>query len=230
MEPWGHGRAHRGPLALCWLLAFLVASPAGAQSSLKSRRDINVGNHPVAAIAADFDGDGNLDIVSVDQQSNSLGMIKGFGDGTFRRIAALPVGSLPTGVVFADATSDGIPDLITSNLISQEVSVNVGDGHGGYATRISTSIVPVTPLYAASFGVPLSAIGLTIALYGFARFLVAVPAGRLADRFGRRGTLALGGIVTLVGNVLYALAPSYPLFLGARFVAGAGAALIFIGL
>ena len=145
MEPWGHGRAHRGPLALCWLLAFLVASPAGAQSSLKSRRDINVGNHPVAAIAADFDGDGNLDIVSVDQQSNSLGMIKGFGDGTFRRIAALPVGSLPTGVVFADATSDGIPDLITSNLISQEVSVNVGDGHGGYATRISTSIVPVTP-------------------------------------------------------------------------------------
>src|SRR2546422_733765 len=145
MEPWEHGRDQGGPLALCWLLAFLVASPAGAQSSLKSRRDINVGNHPVSAIAADFDGDGNLDIISVDQQSNSLGMIKGFGDGTFRRIAALPVGSLPTGVVFADATSDGIPDLITSNLISQEVSVSVGDGRGGYPTRISTSIVPITP-------------------------------------------------------------------------------------
>src|SRR6266571_2025850 len=131
MELFGHGRARWGPPALCWLLALLVVSHAGAQSSLKSRRDINVGNHPVSAIAADFDGDGNLDIISVDQQDDSLGMIKGFGDGTFRRIAALPVGSRPTAVVFADATGDGIPDLITSNLISQEVNVNVGNGHGG---------------------------------------------------------------------------------------------------
>src|SRR5437870_5811323 len=88
------------------------------------------------------------------------------------------------------------------------------------------SVVPVAPLYAASFGVSPAAIGLTIALYGLARFLLAVPAGRLADRIGRRGTLALGGGVTVVGNLLCAAAPSYALFLGARFVAGAGAALI----
>jgi MFS transporter, DHA1 family, multidrug resistance protein len=87
------------------------------------------------------------------------------------------------------------------------------------------SIVPVTPLYAASFGVSTSAIGLTIAVYGLARFLVAVPAGRLSDRLGRRGTLALGGGVTVAGNILCAVAPSYELFLAARFVAGAGAAL-----
>jgi MFS transporter, DHA1 family, multidrug resistance protein len=88
------------------------------------------------------------------------------------------------------------------------------------------SIVPVTPLYAASFGVPESAIGLTIGLYGLARFLFAVPSGRLADRIGRRGTLAAGGMVTVLGNVLCAIAPTYPVFLGARFVAGGGAALI----
>jgi MFS family permease len=87
------------------------------------------------------------------------------------------------------------------------------------------SIVPVTPLYAASFGVSPAAIGLTIAVYGLARFLLALPTGRLADRFGRRSTLAFGGSVTVVGNVLCAVAPTYPLFLGARFVAGAGAAL-----
>src|SRR5205085_9346798 len=88
------------------------------------------------------------------------------------------------------------------------------------------SVVPVTPLYAASFGVPASAIGLTIALYGLARFLFALPSVRLADRIGRRGTLALGGLVTVAGNLLCAVAPSYELFLGATFVAGAGAALI----
>src|SRR5438067_2105471 len=88
------------------------------------------------------------------------------------------------------------------------------------------AVVPVAPLYAATFGVPPAAIGLTIAVYGLARFLFAVPSGRLADRIGRRGTLAWGGAVTVAGNVLCAAAPSYALFLSARFVAGAGAALI----
>jgi len=88
------------------------------------------------------------------------------------------------------------------------------------------SIVPALALYARSFGVAQSAIGLAIAVYGLARFLVAVPAGRLADSLGRRTTLAVGGLVSSLGNVLCALAPTYPAFVGARFVAGAGAALV----
>ncbi|HEX7786794.1 MAG TPA: MFS transporter [Methylomirabilota bacterium] len=88
------------------------------------------------------------------------------------------------------------------------------------------SIVPALALYARSFGVAQSAIGLAIAVYGLARFLIAVPAGRLADRIGRRATLALGGLVSAFGNVLCAIAPTYLAFVVARFVAGAGAALV----
>ena len=88
------------------------------------------------------------------------------------------------------------------------------------------SIVPALALYARSFDVTQSAIGLAIAVYGLARFLVAVPAGRLADRLGRRSTLAVGGLLSAVGNLLCALAPTYAAFVGARFVAGAGAALV----
>lgn len=88
------------------------------------------------------------------------------------------------------------------------------------------SIVPALALYARSFGVAQSAIGLAIAVYGLARFLIAVPAGRLADALGRRATLAVGGVVSALGNLLCALAPTYPAFVGARFVAGAGAALV----
>jgi MFS family permease len=88
------------------------------------------------------------------------------------------------------------------------------------------SIVPALALYARSFDVTQSAIGLAIAVYGLARFLVAVPAGQLADRLGRRSTLALGGLLSAVGNLLCAVAPTYPAFVGARFVAGAGAALV----
>jgi DHA1 family multidrug resistance protein-like MFS transporter len=88
------------------------------------------------------------------------------------------------------------------------------------------SVVPVLPLYARSFGVSQAAIGLSIAVYGLARFLVAVPAGQLSDRLGRRPALALGGLVTAVGNALCAYAPNYANFVGARFVAGVGAALV----
>ena len=87
-------------------------------------------------------------------------------------------------------------------------------------------IVPAVPIYAATFGVSKAAIGLAIAVYGLARFLINVPAGQLADAAGRRWSMALGGLVTVVGNILCALAPTYPLFLLARFVAGSGASMV----
>jgi MFS transporter, DHA1 family, multidrug resistance protein len=90
-------------------------------------------------------------------------------------------------------------------------------------------VVAVLALYARSFGVGQSAIGASIAVYGLARFLLAVPAGRLADAAGRRSVLALGGLVSAAGNLACAYAPSYPLFIGGRFVAGAGASLVLIG-
>lgn len=91
------------------------------------------------------------------------------------------------------------------------------------------SIVPVVPIYAESFGVSQTAIGLTIAIYGLARFLVNVPAGQICDRYGRRIALALGGLVTIIGNLICAASPDYWVFLSGRFVAGAGAAMVLTG-
>src|SRR6266496_4931081 len=89
-------------------------------------------------------------------------------------------------------------------------------------------IVPVLALYSRSFGVSQSAIGVAIAVYGLARFLVAMPAGRLADGLGRRPAIALGGLVTAAGNLLCGYAPSFSLLVAGRFVAGGGAALVLI--
>lgn len=88
------------------------------------------------------------------------------------------------------------------------------------------ALIPVLPLYARSFGVSVSAIGLSVAVYGLARVALAIPGGRLSDALGRRPTLAFGGLVSALGNLWCALAGSYAEFLAARFVAGAGAALV----
>lgn len=88
------------------------------------------------------------------------------------------------------------------------------------------AMIPTLPLYAQSFGVPASAIGLAVAIYGMARFVVALPSGQMADRWGRRPTIALGGLISAIGNLWCAWATSFPEFIVARFVAGAGAGLI----
>ena len=88
------------------------------------------------------------------------------------------------------------------------------------------SVIPVLPLYAQSFGVPASAIGMAVAIYGLARFFVAVPSGQLSDRLGRRPTLAMGGVISALGSFWCAAATGYPEFMVARFVSGAGAGII----
>ncbi|MCP5265440.1 MAG: MFS transporter [Burkholderiaceae bacterium] len=88
------------------------------------------------------------------------------------------------------------------------------------------AIVPVLPLYAKSFDVSVSAIGVTIAAFGAARFVSAVPCGNMADALGRRPTLALGGLIAVVGNLWSAWAGTFTEFLLARFVAGVGAGVV----
>ena len=88
------------------------------------------------------------------------------------------------------------------------------------------AIVPVLPLYAQAFGVTASAVGMAVAIYGLARFLIAMPIGRLSDALGRRSALALGGLLSATGNLWCAWAADFPEFVVARFVAGAGAGAV----
>lgn len=88
------------------------------------------------------------------------------------------------------------------------------------------AMVPSLPLYAQSFGVSASAIGLAVAAYGLARFLAVLPGGQLADRWGRRPVLAIGGLISAVGSFWCAEAHGFVEFILARVVAGAGAGII----
>jgi hypothetical protein len=127
-------------VVLSGILALPIGQAALAQSNLKSRRDVQTRERPVWAIVADLDADGILDLVSVNQSTNDLGVLKGFGDGTFRALHFVAVSSRPSAAALADATGDGRPDLITANLFGQDVTVNPGDGMGGFGARISTPV------------------------------------------------------------------------------------------
>jgi DHA1 family multidrug resistance protein-like MFS transporter len=88
------------------------------------------------------------------------------------------------------------------------------------------AMVPSLPLYASSFGVSASAIGLTVAAYGFARFVAVLPGGQFADRWGLRPVLAIGSLISGIGSFWCAGAHSFVEFNLTRIVAGAGAGII----
>jgi MFS family permease len=88
------------------------------------------------------------------------------------------------------------------------------------------AMVPSLPLYARSFGVSASAVGLAVAVYGFARFAVTLPGGQLSDLLGRRPMLAIGGLISAAGSFWCGEAHSFVEFNVARLVAGAGAGII----
>jgi VCBS repeat protein len=138
-------KTRRSPLVVSGaLLLVLAVSPVLAQSSLKSRRDYIVGDHPVSVVATDYDGDGFLDLITVNQQTagnGDIALVKGFGDGTFRKLSALTTGLLPSSLVYTDVNNDGRPDLVLSNLRSQDVTVHLSNGTGGFAAKLSTLVV-----------------------------------------------------------------------------------------
>ncbi|GAB3906405.1 MFS transporter [Kibdelosporangium lantanae] len=80
------------------------------------------------------------------------------------------------------------------------------------------------------FGVGPAALGTFTVLQLLVYAGMQVPTGLLVDRFGPRKVLTLAALLMGLGQVLFAVASSYPLGLAARAVLGLGDALTFISL
>ncbi len=84
---------------------------------------------------------------------------------------------------------------------------------------------PVLPLYAESFGVGATMVGLLSTAFGISRIPVNVPAGSLADRIGRKPLLVAGPLIMSVAALLTGLANSFGQILALRLLQGVGSAL-----
>ena len=72
---------------------------------------LSTGNGPVQLVAADLDGDGDLDIVTCDLGGNAISVLQNNGDGTFQPHADTPAGFGPKSIAVADLDQDGKLDL-----------------------------------------------------------------------------------------------------------------------
>jgi hypothetical protein len=106
----------------------------------------SAGGVAVALTTADVNGDGKLDLIVANDQSNTVGVLLGNGDGTFQ--AAVTYGSGGYGalsVAVADVNGDGKPDLLVANECAGNceyssngsVGVLLGNGDGTFQPAVS---------------------------------------------------------------------------------------------
>jgi hypothetical protein len=88
-------------------------------------------------LAGDFNGDGILDLAVSNQMGNSVSILLGNGDGTFKTHVDYPTGTYPGTIVTGDFNGDGKLDLAVVNGGGDAtVSVLLGNGDGTFQPKI----------------------------------------------------------------------------------------------
>ena len=98
------------------------------------------GTAPRSVTTADVNGDGKADIIVVNGNSSSVGVLLGNGSGGFGTQTTYATGAGPSSVTTADETGDGKADIITANYNSNNVSVLLGNGSGGFGTQTTYGV------------------------------------------------------------------------------------------
>jgi hypothetical protein len=98
-------------------------------------------------VAADFDGDGRIDVVTAntapginDSSVGTIAFFAGNGDGTLQTSLRFATGGAPAAMVSADFNGDGRPDVAIANVLSSDVSVLLGQGDGTFQDQIRVPV------------------------------------------------------------------------------------------
>jgi type II secretory pathway component GspD/PulD (secretin) len=87
---------------------------------------IATGAGPSSIAAADFNGDGIIDLAVTNQTANTVSIFLGNGNGTFQPRVDYATGNAPLYVATGDFVGNGVPDLAVANNTDDTVSILLG--------------------------------------------------------------------------------------------------------
>jgi predicted nucleotidyltransferase len=105
-------------------IGIFITSNNGTSANLTTY-STKIASNPVSITIADFSNDGFLDIIVANSGSNSVGILFGYGNGSFADQISYQVGynSRPNWVAFGDFNSDGWIDVAVANYGADTVEI-----------------------------------------------------------------------------------------------------------
>lgn len=87
---------------------------------------------------ADLNNDNQIDIITANLGSNSIGVLLGQNNGTFSNVTTYSTGdnSQPGSVVVGDVNNDNHLDIVSANFNTNSFSVFIGYGNGTFANMV----------------------------------------------------------------------------------------------
>ncbi|RYY20746.1 MAG: T9SS type A sorting domain-containing protein [Cytophagaceae bacterium] len=99
------------------------------------------GNASTVALG-DVNADGKTDLVVLNTNDSTVGVLLGTGTGTFQAATTYPAASYsyPSGLALADVNSDGRADILVANNSTNSVGVLLSRSAGGFSAAVQYTI------------------------------------------------------------------------------------------
>jgi hypothetical protein len=104
------------------------------------RVDYPTGQYPEDLAGIDVNGDGRLDLLTVDNPTNTVSVLLGHADGTFGARTSFSTLRQPMALAAGDVTGDGKPDVVVIPFYDRHMMVHPGNGNGTFGPAIDIAL------------------------------------------------------------------------------------------
>jgi hypothetical protein len=135
-----------GTLGATDRVVYLRRNPGDGVPAFSTAGVFAVGDNPGPIVAADLDGTGGPDLVTLNLGSSDVSVLLGAGDGTFAAQFRFSIPATALALAAGDVNGDGAIDIVTLHGgNARAVQVLLGNGQGGFTAQTARSSLPFVP-------------------------------------------------------------------------------------